>query len=112
MSFNPLDFLNLATKLASGNEAENRSAVSRSYYSVFLQARENLAAAGLIKPTGSGRDHKIVIRALRSLNQATGSMADRLRRQRGRADYNLNATIGSQQAQNAVALAQTIWPRL
>lgn len=112
MPLNPLDFLHLARRLVGGNEAERRSAVSRSYYAVFLRARENLSRTGAITPTGGGRDHRIVIRTLRSLDLATGNMVDRLRTLRGRADYNLTATIGTQQARNAVLLAQTVWPRL
>ncbi len=112
MPFNPLDFLSLAMTLTGGNEADRRTALSRSYYAAFLQARENLAGAGVITPTGRGEDHRIVIRALRSRDLATGNMVDRLRKLRARADYNLTSTIGTHQAQNAVLLAQTVWPRL
>ena len=114
-TFDPSGFLQLAASLSrkdGATEAELRTAVSRAYYAVFLHARERLAAAGRINPTGRGTDHELVIGALRSLGGSQGDQVDKLRRSRNRADYNLRRTVSSGQARQATALAAAIWPRL
>jgi uncharacterized protein (UPF0332 family) len=110
--FDPHDFLRLAARLAqSSEEAEPRSAISRAYYAVFLKARENLRATG-VALTNTGRDHGLVVRALRARGGPEGNQLDRLRVQRGRVDYNLNARIQQAQALQVIEIAQRLWARL
>jgi uncharacterized protein (UPF0332 family) len=66
MSFNWEDYLILAEVLLKGRstlaseEACLRSAISRSYYSVFICARNFAASRGELAPTGTGRDHGLI----------------------------------------------------
>ena len=114
MSFNPQDFLALARTLvnnSSSGEAELRSAVSRAYYAVHLEARERLIAAGQMVATKSGADHDIVVSRLRSRGGSVGDQVDWLRVRRIRADYRLESPVATQ-AQQIVAVAQAVWPRI
>jgi uncharacterized protein (UPF0332 family) len=113
--FDPQGFLDLADSLVSApspNEAELRSAVSRSYYALFLKARENLASSDKITPSRSATDHRTVITALKSSGGKEGHVLDKLLTQRHRADYDLrfSATLGW--ASQIVQTARTIWPHV
>ena len=113
--FDPKDFLRLARGLAQQNgarEAELRTAVSRAYYGVFLQAREMLASSGEITPTGTGRDHELVIEALRNRGGPHGDELDKLRRNRNRVDYNLMARVTRREARQALMTAEFVCNRL
>ena len=114
MAFDPQDFLSLAqnlTNTSTANEAELRTAVSRAYYAVHLRARETLVAAGQMKSTNSGADHGIVISKLRNRGGSLGDQVDWLRVRRIRADYRLGSPVAAN-AQNIVAVAQAVWPRI
>jgi uncharacterized protein (UPF0332 family) len=111
--FEPIEFLNLARRLSrSTNEAELRSAISRAYYSVFLHAREELVATSAMNATGTGADHALVVRTLRSQNRPEGYVFRRLRVARVQADYDLRAPVDSTHAESMVRLTEAIWERL
>lgn len=114
MPFDPHGYLTLADRLAtasSASEAELRTAVSRAYYALHLRARENLAAAGELKATGTGADHELVISGLRGRGGSLGDQLDWLRIRRIRADYRLASTVGAQ-AQQVISVAKSLWPRI
>jgi hypothetical protein len=52
MAFAWADFLALARRLSSGNEAEQRTAVSRAYYAAFNVAKEWANGHGFAGSTG------------------------------------------------------------
>jgi uncharacterized protein (UPF0332 family) len=111
--FDPRQFLDLAILLSqSTNEGELRSAVSRAYYAVFLKAREALQSDGTLVLTRTGRDHGLVVRALRSRARSEGNQLDRLRVQRSLADYDLNRPVQRAQVAQLVEIAQSLWTRL
>jgi len=113
--FDPADFLRLAQALSeaqSSAEAEFRSAASRTYYAVFLEARERLINRGQLAPNRTGAGHLAVGRALRFRNRLVGNEFDRLRRLRNRADYDVTHHIGRSVTARAVGVAQSIWSRL
>lgn len=113
MPFDPRDFLVLAGELATApDESKQRTAMSRAYYAVHLYAREQLVARDEMTPTSTRRDHMLVIKALRVRGASDGDKVDKLRRWRIKADYRLGAQITSSRAQQAVAIAQDVWPRL
>lgn len=74
----------------TSDEASLRSAISRAYYAAFCKARNHLLQEGEQIPK-TGRAHKIVWDKYRKADQrrqkSIGTTGDRLRRQRGKADY-------------------------
>lgn len=109
--FAPTDFCNLAAQLSSrsSDEASLRTSVSRSYYSVFLSAREKLDALGHYHPKGAGVDHSRVRGALASIGRR--DLANKilgLYIRRGKADYDLNISVSQIQAQQAVQIANNL----
>jgi len=111
--FDPNEFLILAARLSQATaQAELRSAVSRAYYAAFLHAREVLGASGEVVPTGTGRDHGLVLRALRARGGGTANLLGRLRAQRGYVDYDLAVPIGQIETQRLVRIAQRVYDRL
>lgn len=114
-AFDPADFLALARALAGTtdpSEAELRTAISRAYYAVFLKARENLVRLGRITPTQSGEDHGLVIATLRGHGGPHGDQLDKLRRNRGQADYQLEPPIDARFANSVLSLATYLFPRI
>jgi uncharacterized protein (UPF0332 family) len=115
MTFEPAEFLKLARQLVDASdatEAQLRTAVSRSYYSAFLLARERLVARGDLRPTATGADHRHVIRTLQRDPSRLGRRLDLLRDQRNRADYDLPLEVTPESAKQAVDLAEWIVARL
>jgi uncharacterized protein (UPF0332 family) len=101
MAFDPVAFLDLANELLRGlsgrptarsdlDRAKVRASISRSYYCVYLVAREKLYSLGIMIPAGRPIDHTTVISAITSLNTELGKPLSRFREKRNRADYNLN----------------------
>lgn len=97
MSFNWSEYLQLARQLAgkatisANREARLRSAISRAYYAVFIQARNHLRdREGLIIPAKN--THRYVINVFKSHSsierQEIGKNLERLRVRRNQADYN------------------------
>lgn len=85
--FDPLAFLRVARELAlpEGEEAKLRTAVGRTYYALFLIARERTGTRG------RKNVHQRVINALRRRRayRSTADQLDALRRLRVVADYQL-----------------------
>ena len=84
-SFDPLEFLRVAESLAAGDasEANLRTAVSRTYYAVFLVIRERFGVEG--KRNIHGR----VIGAVYAYDKAAGERLQKLEALRALADYRL-----------------------
>lgn len=107
------DYLDLAAELAewNGNEAAERSAISRAYYPAFGMARGYLRGVGVSLPSGS-RAHVAVWDHFHTTpNPVHRRIADRgrqLRRRRGRADYEDAYPGVSLDASDAVSLARRL----
>ena len=84
-SFDPLDFLNVAESLSvdDATEADLRTAVSRTYYAVFLVAREKFQVAG------TRNIHGRVIGAVHIYDRMAGVQLQKLMDLRALADYHL-----------------------
>lgn len=110
--FNPLDFLNLAKVLATGNEAEIRTSVSRAYYAAFLNAREWLRARNW-NIYNDVRDHREVEKGLKRFKgRGIKDKIAHLRRDyRNKADYVLTERFIDRHASDAISLAQIIIKR-
>ncbi len=90
---NPLDFLTVADKLrCSSDEAERRTSVSRSYYSVFNYLKTCLAKHG-IPVSSSASGHEQIIQYLNNAGIAEaktlGRIVGDLRSERNKADYSM-----------------------
>lgn len=83
--FNPLAYLDVAESLAAdgASEADLRTAVNRTYYAVFLTARETLGVEG------SNRIHGRVIGELRRHDRFASLQLDALLDLRVLADYDI-----------------------
>jgi len=115
MPFDPEQFLALAHDLArtdGAGEAAFRSAISRAYYAVFLKARASLEHSGQLQPTYTGRDHALIIAALRADGGAQGDQLDKLRQDRARADYRLNLEMTRRNADDVLFRAQHLIKRV
>lgn len=103
--FDPAGFLQVAEELCVGNEARRRTSVSRAYYGCFLILRDRL---GLDK-SGSPRVHQQVVGSLYAKgHHRLGWGLARLRRLRNIWDYRTDATLTSEQTQDAVMWAQSL----
>jgi hypothetical protein len=85
----PESLLRLAEELgARGDTAARRTAVDRTYYSVFLYSRDLLAARGSFSPTRTAQDHRTLPVSLsRALGIRAGNDLVRLRRARNQFTY-------------------------
>lgn len=94
MPFDPAGFFELAQELAApgASEARLRTAVARTYYAVFLVAREKLGV------TTQDDVHSTVIGQVKARYRVAGDQLDKLRRLRRRADYELDPTSPNWQA--------------
>lgn len=101
--FDPVSFLEVVDHLVQQNnhEAYNRTAVGRSYYTVFLIAREKFSF-------GKKTSHWDVISAVKGKNRARGDQLDNLRRRRWGADYDLEVQVSVQDARDSVAIARIL----
>lgn len=114
----PRDFLDLANTLVSGGSpVECRTAISRSYYAVFLAGRELLKSWGFTFHEGGpkgGTDHWLVTKRLQFCYENDLSIAASkligLRSQRNDADYLLDdaAVESPRTAQATVAIAHNL----
>ena len=90
-NFNWADYGSLAQKLRSeANEASQRTAISRLYYSVFHQARLYLEGEGVIFSTMGPSTHQQVWREFQRRgrsHRAIGSLGGQLLKYRVQADY-------------------------
>jgi uncharacterized protein (UPF0332 family) len=97
MSFNWLEYFNLAQELVgqtgtpAGQEARQRSAISRAYYAAFCQARNHLRDQEGHPLPGDGQVHAYVRDQFRdspdSRREQIGENLNRLRIDRNKADY-------------------------
>jgi uncharacterized protein (UPF0332 family) len=95
MSFEWSDYLDLAQELASRSDVSSlkeallRTATSRAYYSVFIQARNLLVSEGHVIPAVN--THRYVINQFLSssseIRKLIGADLERLQIARKRADY-------------------------
>jgi len=119
MSFDGADFLTLADALVCDpnspgpEEASLRSAISRAYYAAFLVARNFGRDRLEFTPTGTGRDHWIVMNHFRSspdrIRRKIGLDLDRLYDYRTSADYDdILAGRPVALAQSSVAIAHNV----
>ncbi|OWQ91266.1 hypothetical protein CDN99_08800 [Roseateles aquatilis] len=100
--FNPETFLVLAGYLSlQEGEAHWRTAVSRSYYGLFLTAR---AIAGITSKKSDVHRHTQAYFQERG-NTRIADLLRRLRRMRNAADYRLELTFERDMAINTVAIA-------
>ena len=101
MTFDWSNYLHLAEELVRNKppllpseEACMRTAISRSYYSAFCTARNHARDQESFRPSRAGEDHGRVIRHFRGApdhkRRKIGTDLDRLRIDRGRADYDDN----------------------
>ena len=98
MIFDPIKFLDLATKLLYDinydEDARYRTCISRAYYAVHLFTKNKLKDIGVIikieKDERKGAIHDKVIDGLKMKNGNLGDMLSKLRDKRGDADYTLN----------------------
>jgi uncharacterized protein (UPF0332 family) len=111
----PIDFMRIAEKLSnSSEESYFRTSVSRSYYSVFLEAREKLEARGvkfILK--WPGEIHQQVILKLKQLK--LGHIADKLdhlRNLRSKSDYFIKEIVDQAAARKALMLARYIYTKI
>src|SRR5438445_3393042 len=95
---NGRDFLTLASKLlAETTEAAWRSAVSRAYYAAFHEARQLLRDLGFVVPRADQAHAYLWLRLSNCGDpqvRLAGSDLNRLRRERNRADYDIDQTLG------------------
>ena len=106
------DFLTLAERWANGtSEGEWRSAVSRAYYAAFHEARELLRDLGFRVPRGDQAHAYLWMRLSNCSDpqvQRAGSELNRLRRDRNRADYDIDQDLLQADALADVRLARAI----
>lgn len=98
MTFDWANYLHLAEELVRSKdkrlseETYMRTAISRSYYSVFCTARNHARDREGFIPSRTGDDHGKVISHFRGAGdykrRKIGTDLDRLRIDRGKADYN------------------------
>lgn len=103
--FHPTQFVQLAESLvAQQDEASLRSAVSRAYYGVFLEARERLQLTSTSASVHAETQRLLKRRGLPRLALAL----DSLRKLRNLSDYQLNLRMDRKQARHAVQTARRI----
>jgi uncharacterized protein (UPF0332 family) len=106
----PAAFLDIAQQFqASNSEAERRTSIGRSYYTLFNILRQSLFSRG-VRFSSSGADHRQLVDYLTQCrNQEAariGGILKDLRVQRNQADYDMNITIDTNQSQLAYRRAQ------
>ncbi len=102
--FDPIEFLKLAEKLLTYDEAKIRTAISRSYYASFLCVREVAGLGGLKMP----RVHREVIRFLYGRDTLAANTLHLLRRLRNDADYDLKRVFSISEARLSVNYAKKL----
>jgi uncharacterized protein (UPF0332 family) len=98
MTFDPEHFLNLAKGLVDDSnydeEARYRTAISRAYYATHLISKKKLEDIGVKFPIEDDKNmgiiHMMVIDYLIKRNDPIGRMLKGLRKNRNKADYNLD----------------------
>lgn len=113
MSVSPDEFHDQAVRLVSQkSEIDSRSAISRSYYSIYHRAVEAAVSLGL--PECEKRDagaHERLFRRFESQGKALKKIARRLRdkkRVRGMADYDLDEDVPVSDAETYIREARLL----
>jgi len=102
--FDPLNFLNLAEKLAEKDEeAHLRTAISRAYYASFLIARDKLRIKVQIPEV-----HREVIKELYTKSSIAAENLHLLRRLRNFSDYDVLIKVNTEDARKAIESARNI----
>lgn len=87
----PADLLELARELSTrGDEAAQRCAVSRAYYAAYFSCIAFASRELSFVPTGLARDHRLVRSTMRTARPDLAARLDTLRRDRNRADYDID----------------------
>jgi uncharacterized protein (UPF0332 family) len=112
MAMNWRDFLQLASRLATGiTEADWRTAVSRAYYAAFHIARRLFTDLNFAVPRAD-RAHQYLVFRLSNCGESAVEQAGRdletLRRLRNRADYDELPALTQAQSAAALRLAEGI----
>jgi uncharacterized protein (UPF0332 family) len=107
------EFLDTADRLSRGTtEGDWRSAISRSYYSLFHYFREFFLSNGLDIGRGAGQAHFNFYTGLSNCGfPSVSTLADRIdavRRRRGEADYELRIVVTQVDATESVRNANDI----
>ena len=114
MSFKPIDFLKIADDLLKDKNYDHpagyRTVIGRAYYGCFLCSRDRLGLQKWQPRKGKKRVeiHKIVIGTLKSKDGMKGDFLSKLRRKRNDADYDMDLTVGKDDAIYAIKLAKRI----
>ena len=88
--FDTANYLRLSRNLAGApDQASQRSAIDRAYYSAFLIAREQLRLKRYITSL-RGNEHEIVTQVLLRISRPFGEQVRELRRARSEVTYNLD----------------------
>ena len=106
----PVDFLNVSLRLhASALEEDRRTAISRSYYALYLVLHMDLRNQG-VQFTKGGKDHRWMVYYLLTCADANasriGQTLKNLQTDRNKADYSMNARIPSAKSEFAYRTAQ------
>jgi len=109
MSFNWIEYINLAEELLSkSDESSFRSSISRAYYGIFCTARKKKFYQ---KYTGSDIHWKVINEYWNSENRderRIGRILAQLRKSRNYADYDEEITIKKTDAETALKFAKDI----
>jgi uncharacterized protein (UPF0332 family) len=109
---NPRKFLTLARRLAAGTEEEDwRTAISRAYYAAFHVACDLMTSLGFTVPNAEVAHGYLWLRLQNCGNRLVikaGSDLKDLRSRRNRADYQMQRTISSADAWNAISQADSL----
>ncbi len=107
----PADLLQLAERwIEAPIEAEWRSAVSRAYYAAFHEARRRLRQLGFEVPRGEGAHAYLSLRLSNCGTpplQDAGYTLNSLRRERNRADYDIDRVMRQSDGRVQVAAARS-----
>jgi uncharacterized protein (UPF0332 family) len=111
IGFDWLQYVDVADRLmASGTEANYRSAVSRAYYGIFGNFRRHIENNGV--DFNPSRVHHDLINWLENHQdteiQLIGRELDKLRPERNRCDYDDTVVISKERAEKYVILARAI----
>lgn len=119
MTFDPLEWIDLADQMGRNPEAARRAAIGRYYYAVFLKSLLSLDHDGRLERRGDRSDHSAVVRELRLTRRRAGSALYNLQRLRELADYDEAAEIATLDVERARTLAAEVvlmcrsdWARL
>ena len=114
MSFDPYQFLEIANDILDIRYLQTpggyRTSVNRVYYASFLYIRKFIQEAG-IRIRQDYNQHEDVITILKEHDYFRGDLLYKLRRERNKADYNLNANISNKITLRCIKYASNIFSK-